>query len=159
MEVLDNLNEESNPKYAGFWIRFVAYLLDGLILGVIIGPIFFIFFAPVAGFESFADNPEAIAVFAAGLSGFVFIEIVVYVLYFAGMESSKYQATLGKMVVGVIVIDEDGNRISFGRAAGRFFSKILSALILYIGFIMAGFDSRKQALHDKIASTLVIYKN
>ena len=158
MEVLDNLNEDSNPKYAGFWIRFVAYLLDGIILSVIIGPIFIMFFAPVAGFASFADDPEAIAVFAAGLSGFIFIELVVYVFYFAGMESSKYQATLGKMAVGVMVIDENGNRISFGRAVGRFLSKIISAMILYIGFIMAGFDSRKQALHDKIASTLVVYK-
>jgi uncharacterized RDD family membrane protein YckC len=159
MEVLDNLNEESTPKYAGFWIRFVAYLLDGILLGLIIGPIFFMFFAPVAGFASFADDPEAIMAFAAGLSGFIFIELIIYVLYFAGMESSKYQATLGKMALGVIVTDENGNRISFGRGAGRFLSKILSALIFYIGFIMAGFDSRKQALHDKIASTFVIYKD
>ena len=159
MEVLDNLNEESTPKYAGFWIRFVAYLLDGIILGVIIGPIFFMFFAPVAGFESFADDPEAIMVFAAGMSGFVFIELVIYILYFAGMQSSKYQATLGKMAVGVMVTDENGNRISFGRGVGRLLSKILSALILYIGFIMAGFDIRKQALQYKIASTLVIYKD
>ena len=158
MEVLDNLNEDSNPIYAGFWIRFVAYLLDGIILSVIIGPIFFIFFAPVAGFASFADDPEAIMVFAAGMSGFVIIELVIYLLYFAGMESSKYQATLGKMAIGVIVTDENGNRISFGRGAGRLLSKIISAMILYIGFIMAGFDSRKQSLHDKIASTLVVYK-
>lgn len=159
MEVLDNLNEESNPEYAGFWIRFVAYLLDGIILSVIIGPIFFMFFAPAAGFASFADDPEAALVFAAGMSGFVMIELIVYLLYFAGMESSKYQATLGKMAIGVIVIDENGNRISFGRGVGRLLSKILSGLILYIGFIMAGFDSRKQALHDKIANTLVIYKD
>ena len=58
MEVLDNLTEETAPKYAGFWIRFVAYLLDSIILGVIIGPIFFLFFAPAAGFASFADDPE-----------------------------------------------------------------------------------------------------
>ena len=159
MEVLDNLTEETAPKYAGFWIRFVAYLLDSIILGVIIGPIFFLFFAPAAGFASFADDPEAIMVFAAGMSGFVMIELVVYLIYFAGMESSKYQATLGKMAIWVIVTDENGDRVSFGRAAGRLFSKILSAMILYIGFIMAGFDSRKQALHDKIASTFVVYKD
>jgi len=159
MEVLDNLNESGQVKYAGFWIRFVAYIIDSILLGIIIGPIFFMFFAPAAGFASFADDPEAIAIFAAGMSGFVVIELVIYLLYFAGMESSKYQATLGKMAIGVIVIDENGNRISFGRAVGRLLSKILSGLILYIGFIMAGFDSRKQALHDKIASTLVVYKN
>ncbi len=158
MEVLDNLNEEITPNYAGFWIRFVAYLLDGIILSVIIGPIFFMFFAPAAGFASLADDPEAVAIFAAGMTGFVIIELVVYLLYFAGMESSKYQATLGKMAIGVIVTDENGDRITFGRGVGRLLSKILSGLILYIGFIMAGFDSRKQALHDKIASTLVVYK-
>ncbi len=62
------------------------------------------------------------------------------------------------MAVGMKVIDEHGQRISFGRATGRYFAKILSTLILFIGFIMAGFDSKKQALHDKLATTFVVYK-
>jgi len=79
-------------------------------------------------------------------------------LYFALMESSSKQATLGKMMIGVIVTDTDGNRISFGRASGRYFAKIPSAIILMIGYIMAAFTKRKQALHDMMAGCLVIRK-
>ena len=75
--------------------------------------------------------------------------------YYAGMESSSRQATIGKSIMGIYVTDLDGQRISFLRATGRYFAKILSALILMIGFIMAAFTARKQALHDMIAGTLV----
>ena len=78
--------------------------------------------------------------------------------YFAGMESSPLRATLGKAAVGLYVSRENGDRISFGQANGRFFGKIISSLILYIGFMMAGWTSRKQALHDKMAGTLVLRK-
>lgn len=159
MEVLDNLDENRPVRYAGFWIRFVAYLIDSIALSVIFVPIFFLFFAPAAGFASLAQDTDAMLAFYGELSGFWMIEMVIQVLYFAGMESSKYQATLGKMAVGIIVTDESGNRISMGRAIGRFFAKILSGLIMMIGYIMAGFDSRKQALHDKLASTFVIYRD
>jgi uncharacterized RDD family membrane protein YckC len=73
------------------------------------------------------------------------------------MESSSRQATLGKMAVGIKVGNEQGQRISPANALGRVASKILSGLILYIGYIMVGFDARKQGLHDKIASTVVYY--
>jgi uncharacterized RDD family membrane protein YckC len=79
--------------------------------------------------------------------------------YFAGMESSFNQATLGKKTLGLKVVGLDGERISFAKATGRYFSKIISALILLIGYIMAGFDSKKRALHDIIASTYVIKSN
>jgi uncharacterized RDD family membrane protein YckC len=79
-------------------------------------------------------------------------------LYFAIMESSSIQATVGKLAVGVVVTDLNGERISFLRATGRYFAKILSAMILMIGYIMVGFTERKQGLHDMIASTLV-YKS
>jgi uncharacterized RDD family membrane protein YckC len=74
------------------------------------------------------------------------------------MESSSKRATLGKMALGIIVTDLEGKRISFGRATGRFFSKILSGIIIYIGFIMVAFTDKKQGLHDMIAGTLVIAK-
>jgi len=74
------------------------------------------------------------------------------------MESSDKQATMGKMALGIIVTDLEGNRVSFGRATGRYFAKILSALILLIGYMMTGFTQKKQALHDMIAGTLVILK-
>ena len=76
-------------------------------------------------------------------------------LYEAVMESSSYQATLGKMILGMKVTDLYGNRISFARATGRHFAKILSAMILCIGFIMVGLTERKQGLHDLVAGTLV----
>ena len=76
-------------------------------------------------------------------------------LYEALMESSAYQATLGKMILGMKVTDLYGNRISFARATGRLFAKIVSAMILGIGFIMVGFTERKQGLHDMMAGTLV----
>jgi uncharacterized RDD family membrane protein YckC len=76
-------------------------------------------------------------------------------LYEAAMESSSKQATLGKMVLGMRVTDLQGNRISFARATVRHFSKYISAMIIFIGYIMAGFTDRKQALHDMIAGTLV----
>jgi uncharacterized RDD family membrane protein YckC len=76
-------------------------------------------------------------------------------LYEAFMESSSYQATLGKMIFGMKVTDLNGNRISFGRATWRHFAKWLSAMILFIGYIMVGFTERKQGLHDLLAGTLV----
>lgn len=76
-------------------------------------------------------------------------------LYFALLESSSMQGTLGKKALGMIVTDLDGNRIGFGRATGRYFAKFLSAIILLIGFVMVAFTQRKQGLHDIIASTLV----
>ena len=79
-------------------------------------------------------------------------------LYFALMESSKNQATLGKMALGLRVTDLNGNRISFGKATGRYFGKILSSMTLLIGYIMAAFTAKKQALHDFVAGTLVLSK-
>jgi uncharacterized RDD family membrane protein YckC len=77
-------------------------------------------------------------------------------LYFALMESSAKGGTLGKMAIGIMVTDMTGNRISFGRATGRYFAKILSQMILMIGFLMAGFTQQKQALHDILAGCLVV---
>jgi uncharacterized RDD family membrane protein YckC len=87
-----------------------------------------------------------------------FIRIVLNWLYYSLLESSVWQGTLGKKALGLEVTDLDGNRISFGRATGRFFAKFISAIILFIGYIMAGFTEKKQALHDIIAGTLVIRK-
>jgi len=85
--------------------------------------------------------------------------VVMVWLYYAGMESSVYQGTLGKMALGLMVTDLEGRRITFGRASGRYFAKIISGLIpLGIGYAMAGFTEKKQALHDMIASCLVLRK-
>ena len=87
-----------------------------------------------------------------------FFTILVQWLYYALMESSPKQGTLGKMAIGLKVTDLSGNRISFGRATGRYFGRILSGLILDIGFLMIVFTAKKQGLHDIIAGTLVVKK-
>jgi uncharacterized RDD family membrane protein YckC len=132
----------STTMYAGFWRRFAASFLDGLLLSVVTAP-----FTLQVG-SSIAD--------ASRRSASSTISLVVGWLYFALMESSAKQATVGKMALGIIVTDLDGRRIGFGRATGRYFAKILSALTIGIGFLMAGFTERKQALHDMVASCLVI---
>jgi uncharacterized RDD family membrane protein YckC len=77
-------------------------------------------------------------------------------LYFAVMESSSKQGTLGKMVLKLKVTDLNGNRLGFGRATGRYFAKWINSFALYVGWIIAGFTARKQGLHDFIAGTLVL---
>lgn len=123
--------------YAGFWRRFAAYLLDGIILSIVLVPL------------SLAFPTDQQATFSPVTTGIAW-------LYFALMESSARQATLGKMALGIIVTDMEGNRIGFGRATGRYFAKILSGLILFIGYIMVAFTAKKQALHDIIVNTLVV---
>jgi uncharacterized RDD family membrane protein YckC len=86
------------------------------------------------------------------------ISAILQWLYFSLMESSVWQATVGKKLLGLTVTDLEGRRISFGRATGRYFAKIISSLILFIGYMMAGFTEKKQALHDMIAGTLVLRK-
>ena len=84
------------------------------------------------------------------------VSLVVTWLYFALMESSARGATVGKMAVGLRVVTEQGDRLSFLNATGRFFAKLISAIILCIGFLMVVFTDRKRGLHDMIASTLVV---
>jgi uncharacterized RDD family membrane protein YckC len=102
-------------------------------------------------------NPALIGGLVALVMVFVIISILIQWLYHAYLESGEKQATWGKQVMGLYVTDLTGNRITFGRASGRFFAKIVSGMIpLGIGYIMAGFTERKQALHDMIASCLVL---
>jgi len=157
--------------YAGFWKRFAAYLIDALILGVaswiIILPVLGLIGIGASSMEyteedmMTMDDEAAAGLAAAMIGASMMLWIVIAAagwLYFARMESSAKQATLGKMALSIIVTDVNGNRLTFGRATGRYFGKILSGLILYIGFIMAAFTEKKQALHDMIAGTLVVNK-
>ncbi len=130
-------------EYAGFWRRFAAYLIDYILISVVGGIAFFIL--------------AAIAGDTGAVLGYI-LWFVAFFVYFAYMESSDSQATVGKIALGIQVTDLQGNRISFGKALGRNVAKLLSALILYIGFIMAAFTEKKQGLHDMIAGTLVVMK-
>ena len=142
-------------RYGGFWIRFVAVLIDGFIVGIVVWPISGMM-ALAIGMAGGAVSMPTIGVhLVRGIVGLTFSFCANW-LYEAGMESSSKQATLGKMALALKVTDLQGRRISFARATGRHFAKIISGMILLIGYIMAGFTERKQALHDMIAGTLVI---
>ncbi|AFY35043.1 RDD family protein [Calothrix sp. PCC 7507] len=141
--------QPQSPQYAGFWTRFLAAFIDGIILyiiGAIVGFIFGFVYAAVLRTTE-------------GLQGIAFVlGVLIGWLYYASMESSAQQATLGKQALGIIVTDIDGKQISFARATARHFSKWISAIILLIGYILAAFTEKKQALHDMIAGTLVVKK-
>ncbi|HEY8749678.1 MAG TPA: RDD family protein [Tepidisphaeraceae bacterium] len=140
--------------YAGFWLRFVAYLLDWFVLMIPL-VIFSFLFHRVSAVPAFhVRNPTWM--FVGG--GDFFLQVAVWWLYFALMESSPYQATLGKLALGLIVTDTQGRPLTFGRATGRAFAKLINPYTLGIGYMMAGFTERKQGLHDLIAGTLVIRK-
>jgi uncharacterized RDD family membrane protein YckC len=140
-------------QYGGFWIRVVAAIVDAIILRVVVAPVGFIFGSlGMAGMMTGLPH-RGLRLFGGGLT-FILLLFGSW-LYEAFMESSSYQATLGKMIFGMKVTDLNGNRISFERATGRHFAKWLSGIILCIGYIMVGFTERKQGLHDLLAGTLV----
>jgi uncharacterized RDD family membrane protein YckC len=150
--------------YGGFWIRFVARFIDGLILGVI-STIIRVPFAVIFGVgSSFAGlrtgNPDDVIAALPGIMGFFglsfFISIALGLAYEVYFLSTR-GATPGKMVFGLKVIRADGGPITPALAAGRYFAVWLSYLTLLIGFIIAGFDSQKRALEDHICETRVIY--
>jgi uncharacterized RDD family membrane protein YckC len=141
-------------RYGGFWIRFVAAFIDGVLVSVVIFPIAMIIGGAIGAASALGRSSTGFGLpIAAMFINFVF-SLGASWLYEAAMESSSKQATLGKMIFGMKVTDLQGNRISFARATGRHFAKYLSSILL-IGYIMAGFTEKKQALHDMIAGTLV----
>ncbi len=166
------VNVEGSVVYAGFWRRFAAFLIDALLISTVMGILYFIFiglFVMVcaianAGPIQSGEEPAALVLVGLGAGFGVIIlsliisDTVICWLYFALMESSAKQATLGKMALRIVVTDANGQRISFGRATGRHFAKIISRIILRIGFIMAGFTRKKQALHDMMSDCLVVKK-
>ena len=142
-------------RYGGFWIRFVAVVIDAILIGIVIWP-FSLVVGVIIGLTGSAVSMPGVGIHVVnGIVGFA-ISFCANWIYEAAMESSSKQATVGKMVLGLRVTDLEGRRISFLRATGRHFAKFISGMILLIGYIMAGFTQRKQALHDMIAGTYVI---
>ncbi len=134
--------------YSGFWRRFMAHFIDSFLVALVF--IVLGFLIGITG-NSGEANPEDFTY----LDG---ISIIAGWLYYALMESSSKQATIGKQLMDIKVTDIDGNRISFARASGRYFGKFLSALILAIGYLMMLFTQKKQTLHDMMAGCLVVKK-
>ena len=154
-------------EYAGFWLRFLAFLIDNAVMGIgfvliLIPLIFLTGLGGIIGEIHPDEDMNDVGIFM--LIGLLFLAATVSLLltwlYHALMESSEWQATLGKRVLGLVVTDMAGRRVSFGRATGRHFAKIITNMVpAFIGYIMAGFTERKQALHDMIAGCLVLRRN
>lgn len=151
-------------EYGGFWLRLVAYLIDSAVmsLGIVLILIPLIFLTGLGGLLSGIHPEEELndaGVFLIIGVFFLFatVSLAVTWLYHALMESSEWQATIGKKALGLVVTDAAGQRVSFGRATGRHFAKIVTNMVpALIGYIMAGFTEKKQALHDMIAGCLIL---
>jgi len=153
--------------YAGFWLRFVAFLIDGVVSGflflILLIPLFTLTGAGAAlsrigSGEDISENAGALLAFGF-LFGFFGIAVGIGWLYHAFSESSSWQGTLGKKMLNWTITDMEGQPISFARASGRYFARFITNLIpLAIGYILAGFTQKKQAIHDMIASCVVLRK-
>jgi len=156
--------------YAGFFYRFGAFLVDSILFGVffwIVSQVIGLFMGTritrimqLSGFNPGSPGipPELIGSLVDLFFVTLVVNLVLSWLYFASFESSSMQATPGKRLLGMKVTDLDGDPISFGMATGRFLGKIISTLILLIGYLMAAFTAKRQALHDLIAGTVVIMR-
>ncbi len=134
--------------YGGFWIRFVAVVVDGIALWIVN-------FAIQTVTNTRITNPYNMGLVMSSI-GINFLISTAISLFYEAFFLVQYGATPGKMILKLKVITPDGGRITWGRAVGRYFAKILSGITLMIGYIMAGFDPEKRALHDYIAGTRVI---
>jgi uncharacterized RDD family membrane protein YckC len=148
----------SRETYAGFWRRAAALIIDSLIM--LIPSVAINYSMGLYSAQALVTaDPGSVVAMQAFFSVFwsvMLVQTLMQWIYFAAFESSALQATPGKMALGLRVTDDQGKRLSFLRATGRFFGKTLSGLILCVGYMMAGWTERKQALHDMIASTLVL---
>jgi uncharacterized RDD family membrane protein YckC len=144
----------SKWHYAGFWIRVVARLIDGIALGVAQAFIALLFFGTFGA----QFMPRVVRSAPAGRR--LSFHVLAYAIAIAyETVFLRYQgATLGKMALGLRVVRSDGESLGWGIALGRYFMHLVSYIILFIGFIMAGFDDEKRALHDRVCDTRVIYK-
>jgi len=161
LEQADDVVRGGRIVYAGFWKRFAAYVIDGFVVGAVnyaIAIPISLFAAVGLGASATPDNPFGSGAAIALIGVMYLIQILLPGIYFGWMQSSRHQASLGKMAIGIKVTRGDGAPIQFWRGFGRYYATILSSLILLIGFIMAGFTERKQALHDMICDTLVVDK-
>lgn len=169
MNTTTEKQEEATPLYAGFWIRVGAYLIDSIILGIplwiLTSIIFFIFLGTSDLFYymmydstyvySDAELLSFMGSYYAALILTIILNFIVAVAYFAGLHSSKWQATIGKKLLKLNVTDMNGNKISFWRAFGRYAAMAFLSGIFCIGYIMVAFTEKKQGLHDMIAGTIV----
>jgi uncharacterized RDD family membrane protein YckC len=162
-DIAVEVQSDEPMRYAGFWIRAGAKIIDSLILGAIQMAVFVVF-AMIAGVSGALAEGAAtggaeamsplLVIATLMLWLFMIVLSIAYPTYFHG----KYGATWGKMALGIKVVSPDGGNISYMRSFGRAFAEVLSGMILYIGYIIAAFDGEKKSLHDIMCETRVIYK-
>ena len=148
-QVMPPSSNDFNP-YAGFWLRVAASIIDSIIVLIAASLL-------AAGIAAmFTESAET--AFLSAYGAYSLFNFIGSWLYSASMESSSYQATFGKWMLGIRVCDLEGQRISFGRASARHFAKFLSSMTLCIGYLMVAFTSKRQGLHDMVCSCLVVHK-
>lgn len=138
-------------RFGGFWIRFLARLVDGLILSIANA----LLMIPFGALTMLEPTDQASPLFAIGYCVLVLLQLAVGLSYSVGFVGAK-GATPGKMLLKLKIVTPSGGKVSYARALGRELSTYLSAIVLMIGYIMAAFDDEKRALHDHVASTRVI---
>jgi uncharacterized RDD family membrane protein YckC len=131
----------ASAEFGGFWLRFLAFVVDSAIVFLIMALII------AGGAAALGSEAVGLAALLAWLFGF---------LYWPLLQASRLQSTLGKALLGMRVTGYQGNRLSFLRALGRELAKILSGAVFMLGYVVAAFTARKQSLHDLVASTLVV---
>ena len=146
-------------RYRGFWIRVLARTLDSLAMLVVFVPAMVFWMLPLmrqlAANPGQPINPAVLLPFYLRFYGLLFVVWFAYYTYFHG----RFGATLGKMAIHARVVNADGSPLTYGKALARCFADMLSAFTLDIGYIIAGFDDQKRALHDRICGTRVIATN
>ena len=163
MDTQDPIEHRNDKDYGGFWIRLAAFTADMLILFIPVitfswlwrvscGYLWMVTFAPVLGPEVYNGSWDATRIMC--LTGTA-MRLGMCWLYFAGFQSSRWQATVGMKALGLKVIDKAGGRLTFERATVRFFAGIVAMLPVGLGCLMVAWTKRKQGLHDKIAGTYV----
>jgi len=152
---------QPSTEYAGFFMRLVAYIIDSIVLSIVLGIVLMIV-AVIMGvsLDGISEMDETAGNLLAMTFGFTAItgSIIATWMYFALMESSPRQGTLGKMAMNIKVTDDKGGQLTFLNATGRYFAKSLLSGILFIGYIMILFTEKQQGLHDILAGSLVVRK-
>lgn len=155
--VREGVVQPGQLAFAGFWVRFLAKFLDGLLVGVVTTISNLLWSMAFFGRMIYAPNiNDAAFGTLMGFQGVTFLTNVAVALVYSWFFLSRYAATPGKMALGLKIVRADGSPLGTGRIIGRYFAEWLSSLILAIGYIMAAFDDEKRALHDRICDTRVI---
>lgn len=145
--------------YAGFLRRFIAFAIDYLLISLIMALVLTIFLPSMfmaEGPKVLEYNSDYVRDLTEAAGPFQYVFFAVWGLYNAVLHASKWQATVGKRAVGIIVTDLEGERLGFGKALLRFLVKLISTMLLFIGYLFAFFSSRRQTLHDMVAGSVVL---